>query len=176
SVTANTTIGRLSYLRSANNTLWRTVLSSGVTLTVTNGFSANNISADNSGGTSHNFGLAVSGSGGASLIVTNRTKDFSLNTVNSAAASTTFKFDFTPLNNLKAYVNRFGSADISLITEGTLGAQNVRCDLANTNVIVAYYVDPSGYTAEHFTNAIQFFNHDDNTSYQNGQVMTNTLG
>src|SRR5436190_6415089 len=48
SVTANTTIGRLSYLRVPNNALWRTVLSSGVTLTVTNGFSANNVTADNS--------------------------------------------------------------------------------------------------------------------------------
>src|SRR5206468_3777449 len=121
-VTSSTTIGRLSYLRSANNTQWRTILSSGVTLTVTNGFSANSVSADNSGGTSHNFGLAVSGSGGAGLIVTNRNKDFALNCVNSAAPSTTFKFDFSGLPNLKAYVNRFGVADLSLITEGTVGA------------------------------------------------------
>ena len=171
-VTANTTIGRLSYLRSANNTYWRTVLSSGVTLLVTNGFSANSLSADNGGGTGHNFGLVVTGSGGASLVVSNRNKDFALNAVNSAAPSPTFTYDFSSLPNLKAYVNRFGVADLSLITEGTVGSQCFRSFLPNT-VIVAYYVDPGSYAGEHFTNAIQFFNHDDQNAYQNGNVFTN---
>ncbi len=167
-VLANTTIGRLTYLRSANNTFWRTVLNPGVTLLVTNGFSANSINADASGGTTHNFGMVFTGSSGASLIVSNQFKDFALNMVNSAAASTTYKYDFSGLPSLKAYVNRFGVGDLSLITEGTVGAQNFKVNLPVTTV-VAYYVDPSGYTAESFKTAIQFFSHDDNTSYQNGQ-------
>ena len=170
-VTVSTTIGRLSYLRSANNTYWRTMLSANVTLLVTNGFSANSVSADNSGGTSHNFGLIFtdsSANNGASLVVSNQNKDFALNMVNSAAASPTFKYDFSGLNSLKAYVNRFGVGDLSLITEGSVGAQNFKVNLPPTTV-VAYYVDPSGYTAESFKTAIQFFSHGDSTVYQNGQ-------
>ncbi len=170
-VTANTTIGHLSYLRSLNNTLSRTVLSSGVTLLVTNGFSANSVSADNGGGTSHNYGLVITGSG--NLVVSNQTKNFSINAVNSAAASTTFVIDLSGLSTLKAYVNRFGVGDISLISEGTVGSQNFKIALPATT-IVASFVDPGGYAAEHITPSIEFYNHDDSSAYQNGQPISGT--
>jgi len=172
-VTVNTTIAHLNYMRSRYSTLWSTFLNSGVVLTVTNGFSANSISADNSGGTGHNFGLTISGASGATLLVTNLSRDFSLNQLNSAAASTTFKFTLSGLPVLKAYVRRFGLDDITMITEGTYGSQNAQCDFpASLNVVASYVGD---ITQEHFTNAISFWNHDD-ASYQNGSVFTATLG
>jgi autotransporter-associated beta strand protein len=175
-VTVNTTIGRLSYLRSVNNTYWRTVLSSGVILTVTNGFSANSISADNSGGNSHSWGLTLTGSGGASLIVTNRNKDFSLSCVDNGSASPTYTFNLGGLPCLKAYVNRFGFNDLSLITEGTVGSMNVNCTLPLTNIIVACYTNPGSYSDPHFTNSIQFGNYDDQTAYAQNGAFTVGLG
>jgi len=173
-VTANTTIAHLNYMRSRYSTLWQTVLNAGVVLTVTNGFSANSISVDNGGGTGHNFGLNISGTSGATLLVTNLNKDFALNQLNSAAASVTFKFTLSGLPVLKAYVRRFGLDDITTITEGSYGSQNAQCDFpAQMNVVASFVGD---ITQEHFTNAISFWNHDDNTTYQNGSPFTATLG
>lgn len=172
-ITANTTIGRLTVL-SASLGLWRTVLSSGVTLTVTNGFAVNSVNSDNSGGTGHIFYYAMTG---GNLLVTNYSKDFSLNCVNSAASGTgsnpVYTFDFTGLTSLKAYVNRFSGNDITAITDGSIGSQNIRCFFPNNMVIVAKFV--GDYTQDEFTNSVQFFNHGD-SAYQNGQVFTNGFG
>ena len=172
-VSASTTIGRLTYLRSKYTTYWRTILSSGVTLTVTNGFAANSVDIQNSGGNSHTFGLIMSGSSGATLLVTNYNKDFSLNMVNSAAATTTYTYNLSSLPNLKAYVNRFGVLDATIISDGTVAAQNCRVDMPASLFVVAKQVDD--YSNENFTNAITFIGFGD-SPYQNGQVITNTLG
>ena len=175
-VTATTTIGRLSYLRTTKNVFWRTVLSSGITLTVTNGFSANSLDSGTQSGVGHEYGLVITGSGGASLIVTNPAKNFSLNCNNGSTVDSTYKFDLSGLPVLKAYVNRFGILDLTTIAEGTVAAQNIRADFPASLTVVASYVDPGGYAGEHFNSAIEFYNHDDNSSYQNGQPYTNSLG
>ncbi len=161
------TLGRLSYVAYAN-LVRETVIAPGATVLVTNGFIANNETAGPSKWGTNNF----VGSSGASLIISNPVANCSFNTYNGSNLGN--QYDLSRLDNFIVDANRFGIADVSLVSEGSVGTQGPRTfSFARTNVIRAWYSVPMNEFG-HFTNSIQIWNNEQ--AYNNGANFTLLFG
>ncbi|MDW7980050.1 MAG: hypothetical protein RMH97_05740, partial [Verrucomicrobiales bacterium] len=161
------TLGRLSYI-SYGEWVRETVIAPGATLLVTNGFIGNNETAGPAK-TGTNYFV---GTNGASLIISNPLANCSFNTYNGGNGG--IRYDLSRLDNFIADVDRFGIADVSLVSEGSIGAQGPRTfSLAKTNIIRAWYSAPMDEYG-HFTNSIQIWNNEQ--AFNNGSSFTLLFG
>ena len=101
---------------------------------------------------------------GNTLTVNNAAANFILNSGQGIGITTPALVDFSGLTNLNVTVNAFGVGNCILSGQGgQVGDQVVKATLARTNVIKASFVAPD-YTAANFTNAIDLFRMDSNST------------
>ncbi len=179
-VSASTTIGSLSYIRSQNTTTNFLTIADGATLAVAgaNGFSLNEDTWLVGGGGSKGMAVRIAGFGGARLVVTNPAANYAVNGASAVAisASSGTALLMTNLDNQFVNVSRVGFGDATLMDRGAVFAENIWVDLAKTNVFIANY--PGTFGGVDFTNAIQCFNQYNaaSSAFSHGSPMTLNLG
>ena len=97
---------------------------------------------------------------GSTLVVSNPTASFVLNSGQTAGGSSskTQTMDFSGLTNLNAMVNFFGGGNCRLAQGSNFGDQSIKVTLPRTNFIVALW--SNDYTGLDFTNSIEIARND----------------
>lgn len=170
---SSVTVDSLTIIRNITATNHDLTLATGTTLSVvgTNGFAINE-DAPQTPATSKSMRVNIAGD--ATLLVSNSAANVAINGDSTGSTGTTLTM--TNLGNFKAYVSRFGVADVKFAVQGGIGAQMARVDFAKTNLIRAGYVsaDLSIANTNYLDGAINFINN--TMDYNNGSAYTFNLG